>query len=81
MFINFGDNANLDGMGFAPFGKVLGDGMSVVDQLYSGYGEGAPSGNGPAQGRIQSEGNRFLKREFPKLSYIAAVTLKAKKEL
>ena len=31
---------------FTPFAIVLGDGMSVVDKLYSGYGEGAPGGNG-----------------------------------
>jgi peptidyl-prolyl cis-trans isomerase A (cyclophilin A) len=34
MFINFGNNANLDGMGFAPFGKVVGDGMNVVDRIF-----------------------------------------------
>lgn len=33
MFINFGDNSNLDGMGFSPFGKVV-DGMDVVDRIY-----------------------------------------------
>ena len=26
----YGENANLDGMGFSPFGKVLGTGMDVV---------------------------------------------------
>ena len=73
MFINLVDNTNLDGMGFAPFAQVKGDGMKVVDQLFSGYGEGAPSGNGPEQGRIQSEGNKYLKKAFPKLSYITDV--------
>ena len=72
MFINLVDNTNLDGMGFSPFGKVV-EGMNVVDQIFSGYGEGAPSGSGPEQGRIQSEGNRYLKRQFPKLSYINSV--------
>jgi cyclophilin family peptidyl-prolyl cis-trans isomerase len=43
MFINFGDNANLDGMGFSPFAKVV-EGMDVVNQIFKGYGEGAPSG-------------------------------------
>eukprot|EP00808_Paulinella_micropora_P021734 g54598.t1 len=75
MFINFGDNSNLDNMGFAPFAKVLGDGMEVVDQIYAGYGEGAPSGKGPEQGRIQSEGNSYLKKEFPKLSFIISVEM------
>lgn len=73
MFINLVDNSNLDDMGFSPFAKVLGDGMSVVDEIYSGYGEGAPGGNGPAQGRIQSEGNTYLKKQFPNLSYVKSV--------
>jgi hypothetical protein len=34
---------------------VVGDGMTIVDQIYSGYGEGAPSGKGPLQGRIQGK--------------------------
>jgi peptidyl-prolyl cis-trans isomerase A (cyclophilin A) len=69
LFINFGSNANLDGMGFAPFGKVV-TGMDVVDALYKGYGEGAPSGSGPNQGRIQGEGNAYLNRDFPKLDWV-----------
>jgi peptidyl-prolyl cis-trans isomerase A (cyclophilin A) len=69
IFINYGDNANLDGMGFAPIGQVI-DGMAVVDSLYSGYGEGAPDGNGPDQGRIAAEGNAYLTKSFPQLDYI-----------
>lgn len=67
MFINFADNANLDGMGFSPFGKVLGKGMEVVDRIFAGHGET------PNQGEIQSKGNAYLKRSYPKLSYINSV--------
>ncbi len=74
MFINFGDNDRLDGMGFSPFGKVT-DGMSVVESIYSGYGEGAPSGMGPDQGRVQMQGNAYLKAEFPKMDYIKSAQL------
>jgi peptidyl-prolyl cis-trans isomerase A (cyclophilin A) len=74
LFINFGDNANLDGMGFSPFGKVT-EGMDVVDKIYSGYGEGAPGGMGPDQGRVQSEGNAYLKKDFPNLDYIKSATV------
>jgi len=44
--------------------------MEVVDALYSGYGEGPPYGAGPDQSRIQSEGNAYLQREFPRLDRI-----------
>ena len=69
LFINFGDNSFLDNQGFSPFGQVV-QGMDVVDQLYAEYGEGAPRGNGPDQGRIQHEGNAYLNKEFPKLDHI-----------
>jgi peptidyl-prolyl cis-trans isomerase A (cyclophilin A) len=74
VFINFGDNGRLDGMGFAPFGRVV-SGMDVVDRLYSGYGEGAPHGAGPDQNRIQSEGNAYLANSFPKLDYVKKATI------
>ena len=74
LFINYRDNANLDGMGFAPIGKVT-EGMDVVDQLEGVYGEGAPSGAGPSQGRAQGEGNAYLKGSFPKLDYLKSAAL------
>ena len=73
MFINFGNNANLDGMGFSPFGKVVD--MKVADALENVYGEGAPGGRGPAQGRVQAEGNAYLKASFPKLDYIKSAKI------
>jgi peptidyl-prolyl cis-trans isomerase A (cyclophilin A) len=74
VFINFADNAGLDRQGFSPFGQVA-SGMNVVDALFSGYGEGAPSGRGPDQGRIQREGNAYLKKDFPNLDYIKKATI------
>ena len=65
VFINFGDNANLDGMGFAPFGKVV-EGMEVVDKLFDGYADGLRS----LQGRIAEEGNAFLEKTYPNLDTI-----------
>jgi peptidyl-prolyl cis-trans isomerase A (cyclophilin A) len=70
VFINFQDNANLDGQGFAPFGQVV-DGMNVVDKLYSGYGRN----NVPDQGRITTEGNAYLLKSYPKLDYIKKATI------
>merc|ERR1712146_500203 len=63
LFINLVDNTRLDGMGFAPFAKVVG-GWKQVEDIYMGYGEQ------PSQARIQSEGNTYLEAEFPKLSFI-----------
>ncbi|MBI3854174.1 MAG: peptidylprolyl isomerase [Planctomycetes bacterium] len=74
VFINFKDNANLDGMGFAPFGKIT-EGMEVVDSLYKEYGEGAPRGRGPSQGQITAEGNDYLNREFKELDYVKKATI------
>ena len=68
-FINYADNGRLDPMGFPPFGQVV-EGLEVVDSLYKGYGEGAPGGQGPQQMRVQSEGNTYLKADFPKLDYV-----------
>jgi peptidyl-prolyl cis-trans isomerase A (cyclophilin A) len=74
-FINYDDdNSRLDTMGFSPFGQVT-SGMEVVDKLYAEYGEGAPQGRGPSQGRIQSEGNAYLMRDFPQLDYVKEATI------
>ena len=74
LFINYADNDQLDGMGFTPIG-VVKDGMAVVDNLYSGYGEGFPRGNGPDQERMNAEGNIYMKNNFPKLDSIVKTTL------
>jgi peptidyl-prolyl cis-trans isomerase A (cyclophilin A) len=69
LFINYSNNRRLDRTGFAPFGEVT-EGMDVVDKFYSGYGEGAPSGSGPDQKRMEAQGNPYLQTEYPKLDYI-----------
>lgn len=74
IFINFKDNSGLDKQGFAPFGEVV-EGMDIVDQIYSGYGEGAPRGKGPDQGRLNAEGNAYLMKDFPRLDYIKSATI------
>lgn len=64
VFINYVDNTrSLDPQGFSPFGRVV-SGMDVVDKIYPGYSER------PDQGRVTSEGNAYLEKEFPQLDYI-----------
>ena len=50
-------------------------GMNVVDALNAEYGEGAPRGRGPDQGRMQREGNAYLAKEFSRLDYIKKATI------
>ena len=63
VFIDTGNNQSLDQEGFTPFGAV-DSGLEVVDKLYSGYGDK------PDQQFIQTLGNAYLARMFPKLDYI-----------
>lgn len=72
-FINLRDNSRLDAMGFAPLGRVRD--MGVVSSLYCGYGEAAPSGQGPMQGRVHREGNVYLRADFPELDFIRSACL------
>jgi peptidyl-prolyl cis-trans isomerase A (cyclophilin A) len=68
VFINYGDNAQLDGQGFSPFGVVT-QGMDVVDAINAEYREE------PNQQLIQEEGNAYLDREFPNLDSIKKATI------
>lgn len=68
VFINYGDNRQLDDMGFAPFGKVV-EGMEVVKAINAKHREK------PQQGLIQAQGNKYLKAAFPDLDYIKSVRL------
>jgi peptidyl-prolyl cis-trans isomerase A (cyclophilin A) len=75
VFINFADNPRLDAMGFTPFGEVDAEGMKVLEALYSEYGEGAPRGKGPDQGRMEKEGAAYLEKDFPRLDKIKSATI------
>ena len=63
LFINYADNPRLDGMGFAPFGKVV-EGMEVVDKIYPGYGES------PRQDLLTDQGDAYVTPNFPKIDKI-----------
>jgi peptidyl-prolyl cis-trans isomerase A (cyclophilin A) len=68
LFINLGNNAGLDGQGFAPFGVVT-SGMDVVQKLYSGYGER------PDQHAITTQGKAYIDKNFPNIDSIKTATV------
>jgi len=67
IFFNTVDNSRLDKQNFSPFGEVV-SGMETIDRIYSGYREK------PNQGMIHGEGNAYLAKQFPLLSYIKHAT-------
>jgi peptidyl-prolyl cis-trans isomerase A (cyclophilin A) len=66
VYINLADNSGLDKQGFAPFGTLSVADMKVVDKINAQYGQE------PDQGQIESSGDAYLKKNFPKLDYILA---------
>jgi homoserine O-acetyltransferase len=75
IYINLADNSRNNGEPFTVLGRVT-EGMSVIDSLYSGYGEN--SGAGVRQGRqgpLEAGGNAFMDREYPLLDRILRVTV------
>lgn len=78
VFINLIDNPGMDLFnapnGIVPFGRVV-SGMNVVEKLYNGYGETAPTGKGPQMTPLYAEGNPYLEKEFPKMDYIKKATI------
>ncbi|MEM9882416.1 MAG: peptidylprolyl isomerase [Planctomycetota bacterium] len=70
VFVNLGDHAFLDELGFAPFGRVTA-GLDVVESLFAGHGD-APSQQQP---RIQREGNAFLDATYPELDSVVSVSV------
>ena len=70
VFVNLGDNANLDALGFAPFGEVT-SGMGVVSKLYSGYAD-TPTND---QQQMFTQGAAFLEKTYPKLDRIVSARI------
>ncbi len=70
IFVNLADNLSLDSSGFAPVGEVT-SGMKVVDSLYSGYGDDPTA----QQAEMQTQGNAWLAKSYPKLDSITSATI------
>ncbi|MDJ0837621.1 MAG: peptidylprolyl isomerase [Acidobacteriota bacterium] len=75
LYINIGDNANLDSMGFTPLGRLEGDGLGIILSLYSGYGDCMPRGRAPDQARAIKLGNAYIEKFWPNLDYIHNITI------
>jgi peptidyl-prolyl cis-trans isomerase A (cyclophilin A) len=72
VFINLGTNSSLDQSGFAPFGAVT-SGMDVVEKLYGGYAD-TPT---QQQGEMETQGNAWLNKHYPKLDSIKTARVTA----
>jgi peptidyl-prolyl cis-trans isomerase A (cyclophilin A) len=68
LFINTNKRGNkfLDDQGFSPF-AIITKGMEHVNRINNEYGEK------PGQGKLQNQGNIYLEKEFPHLSYINVI--------
>lgn len=74
LFVNLRDNSeNLDPLDFAPIGEVV-EGMEVLDQLYTGYGDGPPRGDGIYQAMAIARGDEYF-ADFPLLDRIVRAEL------
>lgn len=75
IYVNLADNPRNDVEPFTVLGTVV-EGMTVLDSLYSGYGE--ESGSGVRQGKqgpLERGGNAYMDRLWPKLDRIRRVTV------
>lgn len=71
VFINTGNNVQLDGYEFTPFGVVT-SGMKTVDSLYGGYGD-RPT---PHQAEMARQGNAYFRAHWPRLDTILSARVR-----
>jgi peptidyl-prolyl cis-trans isomerase A (cyclophilin A) len=58
-----------------PFGVVRASSQATLDNLYKGYGDIPPFGQGPDQQQIIRYGNSYLREQFPLVDYIQSCRL------
>eukprot|EP01061_Rhynchopus_euleeides_P019703 TRINITY_DN32310_c0_g1_i1.p1 TRINITY_DN32310_c0_g1~~TRINITY_DN32310_c0_g1_i1.p1 ORF type:complete len:226 (+),score=89.04 TRINITY_DN32310_c0_g1_i1:63-680(+) len=69
VFINLSRNTYLDLDTFPPLGHVI-EGYEVVKEIFDGYAPDAVD-----EERLRNEGDRYTRKEFPKMSYIKSATI------
>merc|ERR1712096_193978 len=53
-----------------PFGRVV-EGLDELEaNIFTGYGEGPPSGSGPDLDLLHDKGYGYLRANFPRLTYL-----------
>lgn len=77
VFINYRDNPALDAQGFAPFGRVVAGGATLL-RLNAEYGEPQPLGAGPSWECVQNGGNAYLAERYERLDYIERARIVAR---
>lgn len=73
IFIAYGDLSNSLGRDpwEVPFARVVGSvSMATLDKIYKGYGDIAPFGRGPDQQQIFRQGNKYVRDNFPSVTFI-----------
>ncbi len=74
LFFNLADNGMIldmaQGFGFPPIAETI-SGIETLDKIFPGYGES------PDQGRVMSEGNDYLIKNFPQLDAIKSAKIVA----
>lgn len=68
VYINLGDNSQLDALGFTPIGSITPADMKIVDAIYAGYGQN------PDQDLIYSQGDSYLLTNFPDMTFVRNTT-------
>ncbi len=76
LFINLGDNQQLDEKNFSPVGRVIA-GWEAAYALNGEYGELKPRGNGPVWRCVYGSGNRYLRERYPRLDSIIGTAVTA----
>lgn len=66
---NVKDNMFLDDKGYVPFAEVK-EGQFFIDRIYNGYGG---SSKAPVSSRMETEGNAYVDKDFPRLTRIRTV--------
>jgi len=71
LFINYGDNSRLDGMGFAPFGEVV-IGLDVAEAVFNPT---PGDSNGVDQDSYEKRGNDWIRENYPGINFILSASI------